>query len=254
MIRNHWLWLFTTLTATAATSGPQLVNWDSPDGVRRLERSAYKTDFFPLANQFEAQTNKLFCGPTSGTIILNALRLSRDDVKKPEAPTTVTKEEKSFLPEGANPNFERYSQENFLNAETEKVKSRLAVFGQGAKDYGLQLEQLAGMLRSHGLKVEVRHVTKDLPLKTFRDEWKANLKKSGDYIIANYHRPALGQKGGGHISPVAAYDAASDSFLVLDVNPTAAPWVWVKAQYFYQAMNTKDTDSNRGYLLVSEGR
>jgi len=40
----------------------------------------------------------------------------------------------------------------------------------------------------------------------------------------NYKRSAIGQKGGGHISPLGAYDEISDSFLVLDVNP-ASSWL-----------------------------
>jgi hypothetical protein len=34
-------------------------------------------------------------------------------------------------------------------------------------------------------------------------------------VIVNYSRVALGQEGASHISPLAAYDAESDSFLVL---------------------------------------
>jgi len=45
-----------------------------------------------------------------------------------------------------------------------------------------------------------------------------------DLAIVNYKRSAIGQKGGGHISPLGAYDEISDSFLVLDVNP-ASSWL-----------------------------
>ena len=75
----------------------------------------------------------------------------------------------------------------------------------------------------------------------------------GDYVIVNYDRATLGQTGGGHISPLGAYDQLSDSVLVLDVNPTGHPWVWVEATALFKAMATKDTVENRGYLLVREG-
>ena len=61
------------------------------------------------------------------------------------------------------------------------------------------------------------------------------------------------QQGGGHISPLAAYDAKSDSFLVMDVNSTDQRWVWVKASALLVSMRTPDAQENRGYLLVKEG-
>jgi hypothetical protein len=35
-------------------------------------------------------------------------------------------------------------------------------------------------------------------------------------VIVNYLRNAIGQEWGGHISPLAAYDADTDRFLILD--------------------------------------
>ena len=61
-----------------------------------------------------------------------------------------------------------------------------------------------------------------------------------------------GQKGGGHISPLGAYDERSESFLIMDVNPNRAPWVWVRSEDLIAAMRTFDTVENRGYLLVSD--
>mgnify|MGYP002149915386 CR=1 FL=1 len=42
--------------------------------MARLLRSRSKSDFAALANQFEAQINPVFCGPTTAAIILNALQ------------------------------------------------------------------------------------------------------------------------------------------------------------------------------------
>jgi len=78
----------------------------------------------------------------------------------------------------------------------------------------------------------------------------ANLAHAGDYVIVNYRREAAGQEGGGHISPLGAYDAVSDSFLVLDVNPAAAGWVWMPTATLIKAMRTFDTVENRGYVVV----
>ena len=86
-----------------------------------------------------------------------------------------------------------------------------------------------------------------------RRELTANLVTRNDFVLVNYARKSLGQEGGGHISPLGAYDERSDSFLIMDVNPNRAPWVWVETDALIAAMRTFDTVENRGYLLVSEG-
>ena len=77
-----------------------------------------------------------------------------------------------------------------------------------------------------------------------------NLQRAGDYVIVNYRRVEVGQTGGGHISPLGAFDAESDSVLVLDVNPASAGWVWMPVALLIRGMRTFDTVENRGYILV----
>ena len=63
-----------------------------------------------------------------------------------------------------------------------------------------------------------------------------------------------GEKGG-HISPLAAFDAESDRFLILDVARYKYPPVWVKTVELFAAMNTTDSDNEnktRGYVLVAK--
>lgn len=77
-----------------------------------------------------------------------------------------------------------------------------------------------------------------------------NLNRAGDVVIVNYQRTAVGQAGGGHISPLGAYDAVTDLVLVLDVNPSHYPWVWMPIPTLVQGMRTRDVVENRGYILV----
>ena len=42
----------------------------------------------------------------------------------------------------------------------------------------------------------------------------------------------------------------SDSFLVLDVNPSRAGWVWMPTTNLIKGMRTFDTVENRGYILI----
>lgn len=234
---------------------PQLVSWASPNGVKRLGRSQYKADFFALANQFESQPNKMACGPTTTAIVMNALQSSADASGLPK--TQFDASLAKHMPDDWDVRFNRFTPHNLFAAmeETKGVKSEAQVYGKpvkGEKDYGMQLRQLHKFFESLGAESIVRVVGKKAKAKDIRDEIRGNLATSRDFVVVNYSRKALGQKGGGHISPLGAYDEKSDSFLVLDVNPNKANWVWVKTEDLVDAMRTFDTVENRGYLLVTD--
>ena len=232
-----------------------LVGWDSEESVERLSRSAHKKDFFPLSNHFVSQENRIFCGPTSSAIVLNALRLGKME-RLPEDSRSIAGDERAWLPTGYNPFFGKYTPGNVLNDRTKKrievLGKPIDIGGRPRRDYGLQLRQLAQVLRAHRLDVTVRVVDENASAETIKREIAGNLATRDDYVLVNYARKSLGQKGGGHISPLGAYDEASDSFLIMDVNPNRASWVWVKAGDLIGAMRTFDTVENRGYLLISE--
>ena len=242
-------------TGSAQSLPAILVEWESGESIERLSSSSYKTDFFPLSNHFISQDNSIFCGPVSSAIVLNALRLGRKD-GLPKDRQSIAEDEMAWLWEGADPFYGKYTPNNVLNEET---KTRLEVLGkpiliegEAMSDFGLQLSQLAQVLRSHGLKVETRVVDDDADADAIRREIAANLASGDDYVLVNYARRALGQEGGGHISPLGAFDEHSDSFLIMDVNPNRAPWVWVSSDDLIAAMRTFDTVENRGYLLISD--
>ena len=232
-----------------------LIEWNTEESGNRLSRSSHKKDFFPLSNHFVSQENKIFCGLASSAIVLNALRLGH---KKglPQDKQSIEKQERSWLPLGFNPFLEKYTAHNILNNQTKKKTEILGkpikIKGKMKKDYGLQLRQLAQVLRSHQLSVTLRVVDDTMDTETIKQEIIKNLITERDFILVNYSRKSLGQKGGGHISPLGAYDRKSNSFLIMDVNPNKAPWVWVPAQNLIEAMRTFDTIENRGYLLISE--
>ena len=247
--------ILAALSAAGRANEVVLVRWDTGESAARLARSAHKTDFFPLANNFVSQDNSIFCGPVSSAIVLNALRLGRKD-GLPEDRRSIAKDERAWLPGGYNPFFGKYTPANVLN---ERTKSRIEVLGKPiqiggrkVRDFGLQLRQLAQVLRAHGLDVALRVVGDGADEAAVRRDIARNLSARDDYVLVNYARKSLGQTGGGHISPLGAYDEASDSFLIMDVNPNRAPWVWVKARDLIGAMRTFDTVENRGYLLISE--
>jgi hypothetical protein len=73
--------------------------------------------------------------------------------------------------------------------------------------------------------------------------------------VVNYHRPAVGQAGGGHIAPIAAFHGPSDRVLILDVARYRYPSVWVPVGDLWQAIRAVDASSgrSRGVLLVRRG-
>ena len=233
-----------------------LVEWQSGESVERLSRSSHRTDFFPLSNHFISQDNSIFCGPVSSAILLNALRLGKKE-GLPRDRSSIAEDEMAWLWKGADPFYGKYTPNNVLSERTktrrEVLGKPILIEGEAKRDYGLQLRQLAQVLRSHGLKVVTRVVDDGADAGAVRREIAANLASRDDYVLVNYARRALGQEGGGHISPLGAYDEGTDSFLIMDVNPNRAPWVWVKADDLIAAMRTFDTVENRGYLLLSDG-
>ena len=137
-----------------------------------------------------------------------------------------------------------------MNEETEKVLPTAVL----AK-MGMTLDQLGGLLAAHGLKAEVHHAA-DSSVDDFRRLVAQELEQPGGFVVVNYLRAAIGQEKGGHISPLAAYDADSDRFLILDVSRYKYPPVWVSAAELFAAMNTTDSDNEnrtRGFVLIRTG-
>jgi len=64
-------------------------------------------------------------------------------------------------------------------------------------------------------------------------------------IGLNFHRQPLGMVGGGHMSPVGAYDNRTDRLLILDVSRYKYPPMWVPMPAMFDAMNTTDSDSGK---------
>jgi hypothetical protein len=290
LLKSQSLRMITLMMVASAQNilGTPLVPFSTVDGVARFTRSL-KVDFFPLANYFQAQTDGITCAPTSASIVLNAMgRWSKVEVDKTPQIDLLPRTLLDTLPfkegsttERIDPRFYGYTPENFLVVAGGSVKTRAQVFGadfvdkkQGNKvihDYGLQLDQLTEMLNNvPNIKAVAHHVgtqaTADaqkenpddvkrrLPkamVRAIAKEMIANLRQANNYVLVNFHRPVLKQKGGGHISPVSNYDLKTDSFLVLDVNPASGnPWNWVTATDLVAAMNTFDTTDTRGYILV----
>ena len=129
------------------------------------------------------------------------------------------------VPAPTTPEYQPYhvfTQDNVLDERTDAVLPREVLARQG-----MTLDQLGGLLALHPLTIEVHHAA-DGGLDAFRAAARDYLAAKDHFVIVNYLRKAIGQQTGGHISPLAAYDAKEDRFLILDVARYKYPPVWVK--------------------------
>jgi len=134
-----------------------LVNWQSPEGRQRLINSKYNNDFFQLAHHFQPQANPLYCGIATAVIVLNALKVGQIPSQK------QLEVQKPKVWGGDEIPYPLYSQQTFLNANTDKIKSRKIIRLENitpenehkaqAFDPGLTLAQLEAMLEHYQLNV-----------------------------------------------------------------------------------------------------
>ena len=130
----------------ASKKSETMVRWGSEEGIRRLEESRYKVDFFKLANHFESQSNKLFCGAASAVIVLNTLRIRQTTHTLPADNRLLTADElQSLATQTWSPLFQRYTQNNIFLASP---KSRQAVLGQALQGQENKVKKDKGFLTS----------------------------------------------------------------------------------------------------------
>lgn len=211
----------------------------SPEG-RKIFTSAHNSGglkaFFPLMEQFSTQTEPAYCGPTTLVVILNALAV--DPRRTWKGPW-------------------RWYEESFLNC---------CVDLETVKKTGITLGTFACLAKCQGLTVEAHHGS-DKTVDEFRDAVKAacleslngrtkyngNSTANHQFLAVSYTRKVVGQTGDGHFSPIAAYDEASDSVLVLDTARFKYGPHWMPLQVMYDALQPidKTTGKSRGYVLLS---
>ena len=206
----------------------KLIALQSEEGEALLFDSEARADYTALSLHFVTQQNPAFCGPATIAMVLNAL-----DVPRPPSDMTL--------------GLGMFDQDNIFNASAEAAKPRAEVMQNG-----MTLDELGAVLAAYDLDVEVHHA-EESSLEEFRESAIAELADKDRFLLVNYLRSAIGQERGGHISPVAAYDADTDRFLILDVSRYKYPPVWVEAAGLFEAMNTPDADNenrSRGFLTV----
>ncbi|MEN0064986.1 MAG: phytochelatin synthase family protein [Myxococcota bacterium] len=194
---------------------PELPALNSPTGQAQLLEAEGRTDHEGLMAVFEPQQKGSWCGVASSVAVLRARGATLD-------------------------------QPGFFTPEASEIRSFFTVtFG------GMTLPSLGAMIESHGATTEVHHAGTSSE-DAFRAEVARNLSTAGDWLIVNYDRVFVGESGGGHISPLSAYDADSDQVLLLDTAGHKYPPHWVSVAELFTAMQTIDpeTERTRGWVVV----
>ncbi|MBL9115918.1 MAG: phytochelatin synthase family protein [Verrucomicrobiaceae bacterium] len=214
--------------ATTAAPTNVLVSLDSPLGSQLLRESQPSGSFYHLIRYFTPQENLNYCSIASSVMVLNALGVPRpsDEIHGPYA---------------------FFTQDNYFRPAVAAVVPPEIVARQG-----VTLAQMAAMLNANQDVAAQMVYAPDITVDDFRRQAIGLLDQSSAFLLINYSRPALGQDGGGHVSPVAAYHARADAFLVLDVSQYKYPPTWVPTSLLFTAMEAQDPSSNkpRGYVVV----
>ncbi|MDJ0898306.1 MAG: phytochelatin synthase family protein [Xenococcus sp. MO_188.B8] len=217
--------------AQTTSKSEELIVLDSEVGEQLLFSSQARSDYLPLSLEFVTQDNLAYCGVATLVMVLNALDIEAPVAANHKIPGVVS--------------YRFFTQENvFENKKTDDVIKPELIAKQG-----MTLEELGGLFKSYPVVAETFH-GEDISLEQFRKLAVQNLQQPGNFLVVNYLRRSLGQKGGGHISPVAAYHEQSDQFLILDVARYRYSPVWVEAEALWEAMNTIDSASGKTRGLV----
>jgi len=219
----------TCLTLTvSAVQADDLIYLTDEAGEALFYEAGERTDFFALTSYMETEQILTFCGPATIATVLNSL-----EVDRPAPPR--------FYP------WRLWTQDMVFTPENQAVKPYAVV-----EHEGLELDELATFFRNLGVSAE-HHYASTFDIDALRVIVTDTLADPDMRLVVNYSRQPINQTGGGHISPVAAFDAGSDRVLILDVARYKYPPVWLTISDLHGAMSAIDPDANstRGLVVVS---
>ncbi|KTD06970.1 hypothetical protein A8135_06475 [Legionella jamestowniensis] len=187
--------------------------------------SNLNTNFFKLIENYTSQKNQVYCGIASAVIILNSLETIPD----------------SLL-------FDKYyffTQENVFLSDFKNKKFMDEIY-----KHGITLDKLGEMLKEKKVDVIIKHASSKGYFNFIHDI--ENTLHHQNFIIVNFFRPKINQEGGGHFSPIAAYNKNKNSVLILDVARYKQKPFWINADRLWKSMNTLDkrAHKSRGYLII----
>ena len=215
---------------------------NSTRGVQLLREATHARPFHQLSLHFETQRNQAFCSAATAVTILNALT-----AEGLAAPVDALYAPYPYFTQRAV----------FENACVNSVRThdggRMSV--KFLATHGATLDEWRDYLACFVGDDGVTHAhASEGDAESFRAALKTAFAPASPvaYVGINFHRTEMGEAGGGHMSPVGAYDATTDRVLVMDVSRYKYPPVWTPLVAAYDAMNTTDGASgeSRGWVVV----
>jgi glutathione gamma-glutamylcysteinyltransferase len=227
------------------------IPYDGKKGVelfRSALLSGHANCHFALISQFRTQDEPTYCGLGTLAMVLNSLSVDPKRVWKgvwrwfDETLLDCCKPLHEVQNSGIN--MEEFACLARCNGTMATVTRTLSNTGNGQEEQDKECSCHSG-----------EHMSESLT--SFRTAVKAITSQPVDSIssvlVVSYNRGALDQSGGGHFSPLGAYDPDSDSVLILDVARFKYPPHWVKLPLLFKAMKDIDkaTGRTRGWITVS---
>jgi len=209
---------------------PQHVSFASNEGRTLLMDATCSESYWRLASCHVCQPDLGSCGIASCCAVLNSI-----DCERPQT-TKLGR-------------YRWFTVESLFTPGVVKVVTREKVARSG-----MTLQELGDVLRVFPVDV-VTQFASDGMVGEFREQIKRTLSSPLQRIVVNYSRPALGQEGGGHISPLGAYNANEDMVLVLDTASYKYPWTWVPVEQLWRAMADqvdRESGRTRGFVILTE--
>jgi len=206
----------------------EVVYFDTERSAALFEGADVKPHFWTICRYFVSEQFMTYCGVATGVTLLNSL-----GVAAPEVPQVYP--------------YRMFTQDNFFTDDVLPIRRPRDVEREGNT-----LDQLAEMLGVFDVDVEVYHADA-LDLEAFRTLAVDVLRSADRRVAIDFDRQALGQKGSGHFSPLAAYHSKEDRLLVMDVARYKLPPCWATARHVWAAVDTVDSVSQkrRGLLVLT---
>jgi len=208
----------------------------SDEGMKLLDGSRGSgREYVELSANLQTQVNQAFCGVATAATLLNMLEVRNRPVDELYDP------------------YHFFTQKDIFDVDC--VRAVNSHGNPSGMDYdyvlhhGLSLGQVSGMLACFANVTVYR--TPSFNVQAFRETVKQSLH-SGAGIAVNVDRYTLQQVGGGHFSPIAAFNEKLDMMLFMDVARYKYSPAWIPVEKLYDAMNTVDPseDAKRGWLVA----
>ncbi len=208
-----------------------LIAFSSKAGIDLFEQSQHKAAYWKLMPYFTTEKGITFCGIATSTILLNAI-----NIVPPLTP-------------GHAP-YKIFDQNNIFTAKMIKVVTPEDTYKEGAT-----LPTIARALSTFNVNIKMYHGRgHGMNVNKFRKLAIGAVSSSSKFILVNICRKYINEKGCGHFSPLAAYNAKTDRFLFLDVARYKYPPVWVKTSQLFKSLskgNDSSSHKSRGFIIMT---